>query len=249
MANGYQDYLQTQQDPSSHMWDLLFPQGTTYTSQQQQNVKDIWGQFMSGGYSDMPVWGSTDASGAYTDLGTEGMDLTDPSGYFQQTGGVGQHVQGLIDFLSGQVDPRGEWTTETRTGGAAPGSQEEYEVDVFKDTGGIGAENAQALFSQMFELMKGAPKQAGLQKKIGQLQQAGKQKVKSLAQAYTPQERQSRYGVLQGAQSAQAGEAQERAYEQDIYGVQQGIARGIESEQEQFASDYFQKLQDIIGGF
>ncbi len=104
--------------------------------------------------------------------------------------------------------------------------------------------------SNMMRLLKSemlGPEQ--MQKNIGKIQTTGQKGQRNLLAAYNPVERQSRYGVLQGRESVGTGEAREQSFETDYYGIQKKIGQGISGEREQFASDYYGKINDLLDDY
>ena len=87
----------------------------------------------------------------------------------------------------------------------------------------------------------------GLERKIGDIETAGKRELKSAREGYVPGEILSRYGALQGKAGAQQkGEQLEQAYTGDIYGVQRGMGRDIKSTQEDFKDEWFGGIESWI---
>lgn len=108
-----------------------------------------------------------------------------------------------------------------------------------------GEENFNKMLQYYQSLQEGfkalpSSEEFGLDRKIGDIETAGKRELKSAREGYIPGEILSRYGALQGKAGAQQkGEELEQAYTEDIYGVQRGMGRDVRSTYEDFEDEWF----------
>ena len=217
---------------------------------------DEWSESFGGGnYGEFDIY-SEDATRASSGEVTDFRDI-DASQVFRQLAQDPDAWRDLeseediqdyfstLEFNTPYQNPEtGEYGWEQKGGYKLMGD-EDYLGD--SQRGGGGVEMIQALQ----EALKAIPtaESFGLDRKMGDIETAGKRELKSAREGYIPGEILSRYGALQGKAGAQQkGEQLEQAYTEDIYGVQRGMGRDVRSTYEDFEDEWFGGVESWIGG-